>query len=81
MSAKTATENLSVDAVFESAQRAHAVILLLTEACSRPSCGDEIIYSLWAVEREIREIKEAAEAASLDVPLVNLTGQEIEGAA
>ncbi|PKD39542.1 hypothetical protein CWO84_14925, partial [Methylomonas sp. Kb3] len=53
-----------LDTLFESAQRAHAVILLLAESCYSPAYTDTVIYSLWAVEREIREIKE-----SLDVYL------------
>ncbi|PKD39613.1 hypothetical protein CWO84_14225 [Methylomonas sp. Kb3] len=57
MSANIATPSL--DSVFESAQRAHAVILLLAESCYSPAYTDTVIYSLWAVERELREIKEA----------------------
>ncbi|MBD9356785.1 hypothetical protein [Methylomonas albis] len=57
MSANTATPSL--DSVFESAQRAHAVVELLIDACSAPAYGEAIVYSLWAVERELREIKGA----------------------
>lgn len=56
----------SFDSVFESAQRAHAVISLLIGACSTPVYGDDITYSLWAVEREIREIKGSLDAILWD---------------
>ncbi|AEG02701.1 hypothetical protein [Methylomonas methanica] len=56
----------SLDSIFESAQRAHAVILLLIDACSDPAYGDAITYSLWAVERELKEIKEGLDAELFD---------------
>lgn len=79
MSTNIATPSL--DSVFESAQRAHAVISLLIDVCSSPAYGDDITYSLWAVEREIREIKEAVDAVSCDEPQEGLTQREMGGAA
>ncbi|WP_026603676.1 hypothetical protein [Methylomonas sp. 11b] len=80
MNAITATPP-RLDTLFESAQRAHAVILLLTDACSDPVYGDAITYSLWAVEREIREIKAAIDAVSCDEPQEGLAQRETGGAA
>lgn len=58
-SGQASPETTNLDGIFESAQRAHAVISLLIDACSTPAYGDDIVYSLWTVEREVREIKEA----------------------
>ncbi|WP_225587425.1 hypothetical protein [Methylomonas fluvii] len=77
MSANTATPRL--DSVFESAQRAHAVVELLIDACSAPAYGEAIVYSLWAVEREIREIKAATDAILRDEPQDSSTKREMGG--
>lgn len=64
MSANAAAPSL--DKLFESAQRAHAVVSLVIDAYTTPNCDDEIVYSLWAVEREIREIKEGLDGLNFD---------------
>lgn len=81
MSTNTAVQRLNIDAIFESAQRAHAVILLLTDASSDPLYGDAITYSLWAVERELREIKEAIDAIPPDDPQGSPSASEMVGTA
>jgi hypothetical protein len=65
----------SLDNIFCASERAHAVISMTINGFDNAE-DDDILYSLYAAQREVKEIKEA-----LDTLLYLDAGESLEGAA